>query len=94
MSVTVKLIVWFPAERDVEKLTPVPICPSIFDVHTRELPYRLPSSASVPVPVKTIRSVLAKVAPVAGYVMVATGTVFPTLMVIEAVPVAPELGPY
>jgi len=60
-------MVWLPAVKFVEKLVPVPIYPSIVEVQTRELPYRLPSSSSVPVPVKTIRSVLSNMAPVADF---------------------------
>ncbi len=71
--------------------SPVPICPSRLDVHTREAPTRAPSSASLPDPLKSISSAGKKVDPSAGLVMVAVGGVL-MITATDALPVAPWLS--
>ncbi len=62
LSVTVNIMVWLPLLSKAAKDSPVPIGPLMSDVQTREAPTRLPSSASFPEPLKTILSVVRKVA--------------------------------
>ena len=74
MSVAVRVIVCVPTDRSlIVKEVPVPIWPSISEVQTIELPVRVPSSASSPVPLKVIVSPSMYVSPSEGLVMVAVG---------------------
>src|SRR3972149_3864143 len=71
-SVTVAVMVWVPLLSVLEKLPPVPICPSLLEVQTREF-VRFPSLASLAVPAKLMIAPALKVEPVVGLVMATVG---------------------
>ena len=64
-SVTEAVIRWPPTPRVRAKLAPPPMGPSMLEVHAR-LGLMSPSSGSMAVPMKAIRSLAEKVAPSAG----------------------------
>ena len=67
----------------------------MLEFHTRELPVKVPSSASEPESLKVIVSPSSYVLPFAGLVMVAVGEVFSyevTVLLTESLPVAPSLS--
>ena len=76
VSVAVAVIVCVPTLKElVEKLPPVPIRPLMLEVQTR-LEVRIPSSASVALPVNEIEEPELKLEPLAGVEMVTSGAVF------------------
>ena len=93
----VKVIVCVSTDRSfLEKEVPVPICPSILEVQTRELPVKVPSSASSPEPLKVIESPSVYVLPSEGLVMFTVGGMFGgggfTVILTELLLVAPSLS--
>lgn len=73
VSVAVSVMTWPPRVRERLKDPPLPISPSLFDLHTRESPRRLPSSKSSPKPLKAILSVVRKLSKEPGLTMNAVG---------------------
>ena len=73
LSVAVKVITCVPNDRLEVTVSPVPISPSLFEVHTRAFPDSVPSSGSVADPLKTISSALVNVLPVEGEVICTVG---------------------
>ena len=73
LSVAVRVILWGPALRVAFMDPPVPNCPSISEVHTRDAPVREPSSSSLAEPVKEMLSVVSNKWPVDGLVMTTVG---------------------
>src|SRR5262245_17833585 len=64
-SVSDAVIVWFPLLSVLVKLAPVPICPSLLEVHTKD-DAMLPSSGSVAVPWNAMLAPAEKLEPVEG----------------------------
>src|SRR5262245_50564338 len=73
-SVTDAVMMWFPLVRVLVKVAPVPICPSLLDVQTRD-GAMLPSSVSVAVPWKVMLAPAEKFEPVGGLKIETTGGV-------------------
>ena len=71
---------------------PVPSCPELLEVHTRDAPVREPSSASVAEPVKEMLSVVWNNVPVDGLAMVTVGALLgrATMTLTEALPCSPH----
>ena len=86
------VIVCVPVLKELfEKLPPVPIWPLMLEVQTR-LEVRIPSSASVALPVNEIEEPELKLEPLVGVEMVTTGAVFTgccTATATVALPVLP-----
>src|SRR5262249_40959201 len=71
-SVSDAVMVWFPLVSVLLKLAPVPIWPSLLEVHTRR-DAMLPSSVSVAVPWNAMLAPAEKLAPVAGLTIETNG---------------------
>src|SRR5262249_8782317 len=71
-SVTDAVMTWLPLLIVRVKVAPVPICPSLLDVQTRDAAM-LPSSESAAVPWKTMLAPAEKLEPVVGLRMETTG---------------------
>jgi hypothetical protein len=88
-SVIDAVIVCVPFDRRLVKLPPLPIAPSLLEVHMIE-PVRLPCSKSLADPWNERLSLVTNVLPFVGLVMPTVGGVFATVIVIEAVVAAPS----
>ncbi len=87
-SVAVRVIEWVPEDSVLNaRLVPVPNVPDRLDVQLSDEPVRVPSSASVDVPLNVIVSPLLKDEPSVGAVIVAAGKVLLMVIMTESVPV-------
>ena len=73
LSVTVRVMMCCPGLRVPLKAAPEPMAPSILETQIKAAPLRLPSSGSLPEPLKLMLCMLGKESPAWGLLMVAVG---------------------